>query len=294
VKVHLVDGTFELFRAYHGAPQAQTRDGREVGATRALLRSLWALLHEPDVTHVGVAFDHVIESFRNELFDGYKTSDGIDPPLWAQFGLAERAAHAIGAVMWSMVEFEADDALATAAARFAADPDVDEVCILSPDKDLAQCVSGRQVVCVDRIRRSRLDEPRVREKFGVEPRSIPDWLALVGDTADGIPGVPRWGAKSASAVLARYVHLDAIPDEASRWDVKVRGAEALATSLRERRPDALLYRTLATLRRDVPLAESRDDMIWRGVRVDELAALCEEIEDDSFLDRVGSEQRRTE
>jgi 5'-3' exonuclease len=286
VKVHLVDGTFELFRAFYGAPSAATSDGREVAATRTLLRALWTLLHEPVVSHVAVAFDHVIESFRNELYAGYKTSDGIDPALWAQFPLAERAARALGVVVWPMVEFEADDALATAAARFAHDPSVDEVAILSPDKDLAQCVVGQRVVCIDRIRRTRLDEPRVREKFGVSPRSIPDWLALVGDSADGIPGLPRWGEKSSSTILARYVHLDAIPDDASKWDVPLRGADALAASLRAYRKDALLYRTLATLRRDVPLPESLPDLCWRGVDPDELTAVCRDIEDPEFLSRA--------
>ncbi len=286
MKVHLVDGTFELFRAYYGAPSAQTSGGREVAATRTFLRAMWTLLHEPGVTHAAVSFDHVIESFRNDLFAGYKTSDGIDPELWAQFPLAERAAAALGMVSWPMVEFEADDALATAAARFAGDPAVDEVDILSPDKDLAQCVVGQRVVCIDRIRRSRLDEPRVVEKFGVGPGSIPDWLALVGDAADGIPGLPRWGGKSASAVLARYPHLEAIPDDAATWDVPVRGAAALAASLREHRADATLYRTLATLRRDAPLAESLADLTWSGVRAEELAALCGEIEDAPFLERA--------
>jgi 5'-3' exonuclease len=292
MKVHLVDGTFELFRAYYGAPSAQTTTGREVAATRTFLRAMWALLHEPHVTHVGVAFDHVIESFRNDLFAGYKTGAGIDPALWSQSALVERAAAALGMVVWPMVEFEADDALATAAARYGADPAVDEVAILSPDKDLAQCVVAQRIICVDRIRRTRLDEPRVVEKFGVGPESIPDWLALVGDTADGYPGLPRWGAKSASGVLARYLHLEAIPDDAGRWEVNVRGAAALAASLRERREEAQLYRTLATLRRDAPLPQSLADLAWPGIRVDELAALCRELEDQEFLDRALAERRR--
>ncbi len=293
MKVHLVDGTFELFRSFYGAPSARTSDGREVAATRTLLRSLWGLLHEPGVTHVAVAFDHVIESFRNDLFAGYKTSDGIDPALWAQFPLAERASAALGLTTWSMVEFEADDALATAAARFAADPEVAEIAILSPDKDLTQCVVGQRIVCVDRIRRNRIDEPRVKEKFGVGPASIPDFLALVGDTADGIPGLPRWGEKSAATVLAHYGHLEAIPDHAFQWKVSVRGAVALADSLREHRAEALLYRTLATLRRDVPLPETLADLAWRGVRGEELGELCREIEDTSFAERALAERRRT-
>ncbi|HEY7514451.1 MAG TPA: flap endonuclease, partial [Vicinamibacteria bacterium] len=197
MRVHLVDGTYELFRCYYGAPPARCPAGREVGAIHGLLRSLAALVSDDTVTHVGIAFDHVIESFRNDLFPGYKTGEGIEPDLWAQFPLAEEASRALGLVVWPMVEFEADDALATAAARFAADPRVDQVVICTPDKDLAQCVTGRRVVCLDRRRRLLMDEDGVVAKFGVPPSSIPDWLALVGDTSDGIPGVPRFGPKSA-------------------------------------------------------------------------------------------------
>jgi 5'-3' exonuclease len=286
MNVHLVDGTFELFRAFFGSPSARTAAGVEVGATRGFLRSMWALLHEPGVTHVAVAFDTVIESFRNQLFAGYKTGEGIEPALWSQAPLVERAARALGMVTWSMIEFEADDAIATAAARFAADPAVDQVLILSPDKDFAQCVTGQRVVGIDRIRKTRMDEARVVEKFGVPPASIPDWLALVGDTADGIPGLQRWGARSASTILARWQHLEAIPDEERFWDVPLRGAAALAQVLASHRQEALLYRTLATLRRDVPLPEGLGELAWRGVRPDELAALCGELEDPSFLERV--------
>jgi 5'-3' exonuclease len=282
VRVHLVDGTYELFRAFYGAPASRAPDGREVGATRALLRSLLSLLKQDDVTHVGVAFDHVIESFRNDLYAGYKTSEGIAKDLWAQFALAERATAALGLSVWSMVEFEADDALASAAARFAADPVVEQVVIASPDKDLAQCVRGTRVVCADRLRRTTLDEAGVVAKFGVLPASIPDWLALVGDSADGYPGLARWGAKSASAVLARWQHLEHIPDQASEWGVSVRGAESLAQSLRAGRKEAELYRTLAILRTDVPLSESLNDLHWRGPRRDDLASLCQEIGDEGF------------
>ena len=282
MRIHLVDGTYELFRSFFGAPSAQAPDGREVGATRGILRSLAGLVRNEGATHVGVAFDHVIESFRNDLYDGYKTGIGLEPALLGQFERAERAAHALGMVVWSMVEFEADDALATAAARFEGDPTVEQVVIASPDKDLTQCVRGTRVVCADRMRKKALDEAGVIAKFGVPPASIPDWLALVGDSADGYPGLPRWGAKSASAVLARWQHIDRIPDLARDWDVPVRGAEALALSLREGREQARLYHTLATLRTDVPLAETLDDMTWRGPRRDELAKLCEEIGDASF------------
>jgi 5'-3' exonuclease len=286
VRVHLVDGTFELFRAFHGAPPAAV-EGREVGATRGILRSLHALLREPEVTHVAIAFDTVIESFRNELYAGYKTSEGIPPELWSQFPLAERAAEALGIVTWRMVEFEADDALATFAARAAADPTVEQVVICSPDKDLTQCVRGTRVVCLDRMRRRVMDEAAVVAKFGIPPSSIPDWLALVGDSSDGFPGLPRWGAKSATAVLAAYRSIDAIPERAAQWTVPVRGAEALAESLRTHRIDAALYRTLARLREDVPLAESLDDLRWRGARRS-LVDVCREIDDMDFVSRIES------
>jgi 5'-3' exonuclease len=286
MRVHLVDGTYELFRAHFGAPAASAPDGNEVGATRGLLRSLLALLREDGVTHVACAFDHVIESFRNRLFAGYKTGEGVPKELMAQFPLAERASQALGLVTWPMVEFEADDALATAAARFADAPGVEEVLVCTPDKDLAQCVRGERVVCFDRLRRRRLDEVGVVGKFGVPPASIPDWLALVGDDADGIPGLERWGAKSASAVLAWYRHLEGIPDDERSWEVAVRGAPALARSLREGRVQAGLYRRLATLRTDVPLTEGFEDLRWRGARGKALEALCRELGETDLLARV--------
>jgi 5'-3' exonuclease len=285
-RVHLVDGTYELFRAYFGAPKALSRSGVEVGATRGILRSLFALLNEPGVTHVACAFDHVIESFRNDLFDGYKTSQGVPDDLMSQFSLAERATHALGIVVWPMVEFEADDAIAAAADRWRETPDIEQIVLCTPDKDMAQCVRGSQVVCLDRLRRRVLDEAGVVEKFGVPPASIPDWLALVGDSADGYPGVPRWGTKSAAAVLAVYGHLEAIPDRESEWRVTVRGAAALAASLREHRDEAYLYRLLATLRSDVPIAEELDDLRWQGARHQELVALCRDIDDEGFVERV--------
>jgi 5'-3' exonuclease len=286
MKVHLLDGTFELFRAYFGAPSMKAPDGREVGAARGLLRSLTAMLRSADVTHIACAFDHVIESFRNQLFAGYKTGDGVDAALMAQFPLAEACTRALGVVTWPMVEFEADDALATAAVRFAEDPSVTQVLLCSPDKDLAWCVRGARVVCLDRLRNKVLDEPGVVEKFGVEPASIPDWLALVGDAQDGIPGVPKWGAKSAAVVLARYKRIDSIPDDVREWDVTVRGAASLAESLKARRDDAKLYRTLATLRTDVPLKETLDDLRWRGADREALTKLCEELGERAVIDRV--------
>ncbi len=285
VKAHLVDGTYELYRAYYGAPKALVA-GQEVGATRGILRSLLSLVREDGVTHVGIAFDHVIESFRNELFSGYKTGEGVPEDLMSQFALAERASQALGVVTWPMVGFEADDALATAAARFAEAPGVDQVLICTPDKDLAQCVTGRRVVRLDRMRRLLLDEAGVVEKFGVPPRSIPDWLALVGDSADGIPGIPRWGEKAASTLLARFGRIEDIPDDPARWEVSVRGAAALASNLAARRDDAALYKKLATLRTDVPLAESFDDLEWKGAHRDVLIALCREIDDEEFVSRV--------
>ena len=286
MKVHLVDGTYELFRAYYGVPPAHDAAGRPVGAVRGILATLLSLLREPGVTHVACAFDHVIESFRNQLFAGYKTGEGIDPDLWTQFEPAERAASALGIVVWPMVEFETDDALATAAARFRDAPGVEQVVICSPDKDLSQCVVGSHVICRDRRQRTDRDEAGVVAKFGVPPASIPDWLALVGDTADGIPGIPGWGEKSAGAVLARYGRIEAIPDGPAGWDVAVRGRDRLAESLRERREDAALYRQLATLRTDVPLAESLAELEWRGARRGELEALCREIRAEALLSRV--------
>jgi 5'-3' exonuclease len=286
MKVHLVDGTYELFRAHYGAPPAVGADGAAAGATRGLLHTLLALLASPRVTHVACAFDHVIESFRNDLYDGYKTSEGVPPELLAQFPLAERLTHALGIVVWPMVAMEADDALATAAARWAEADGVEQVVICSPDKDLAQCVRGTRVVCLDRRQRKLMDEAGVREKFGVSPASLPDWLALVGDSADGYPGVPRWGAKSASTVLARYARLEGIPEYEREWDVAVRGAAALGASLRAHRTEAVLFRRLATLRIDAELPESLEDLRWCGARRDELEETCRLIGETEVAPRM--------
>ncbi|MCZ6805543.1 MAG: flap endonuclease [Deltaproteobacteria bacterium] len=288
MKVHLVDGTYELFRAWFGAPEATSPSGMEVGATRGFLRSMAALLRDPEVTHAGCAFDHTVESFRNDLFDGYKTGEGLEPDLFAQFHLVERASQALGMVTWPMVEFEADDALATAASKLESAPGVDQVVICSPDKDLCQCVRGSRVVTLDRRRKIVLDERGVQEKFGVLPKSIPDYLALVGDTADGIPGIPRWGAKSTAAVLARFVHLENIPVDQDAWGIKVRGAATLAENLNAMPDEARLYRELATLRLDVPIEESIDDMKWRGPDRPALEALCVELGETQLLDRLES------
>jgi 5'-3' exonuclease len=286
-KPYLIDGTFELFRCYFGAPQATAPDGREVGAVRGIARSLLGLLRAESVKYAGVAFDTVIESFRNQLFAGYKTGEGLPADLVAQFPLAERAAEALGFVVWPMIEFEADDALASAAALADADPRVEQIVIVSPDKDFAQCVRGTRVVCLDRQRSRRLDEEGVVSKFGIGPASIPDYLALVGDTADGIPGLPGWGARSTAAVLARYVHLEDIPADARTWDVSVRGARNLAATLAAARPAALLYRELATLRTDAPLGiDSVEDLAWRGARRELLEPLCAELGEQELLGQV--------
>jgi 5'-3' exonuclease len=286
VKIHLVDATFELFRAYYSRPAETGPDGRPVNAIRGLIESMLSLLREPDVTHVAAATDHVIESWRNDLYSGYKSSVGIDPLLLAQFDDAERALRALGIVTWPMVEDEADDALAAAVARFATDPAVEQVVLCSVDKDLGQCVDGARVVLRDRIRGITYDEAGIVAKFGVPPSSIPDYLALVGDASDGYPGLPGWGAKSTAAVLSRWQHLDAIPEAAGAWDVDVRGAARLAASLREHRSEALLYRRLATLNADAAITGSLPDLAWMGVPRDAFTALCAELGFERLPGRV--------
>jgi 5'-3' exonuclease len=287
VQVHLIDGTYELFRAWFGAPQAQA-NGREVGAVRSLVRSVSGLIARGVMTHVGVAYDHVIESFRNDLFDGYKTGEGVPEGLMAQFELAERATLALGVTTWPMIEFEADDAIATAAAALAADPRVDQVRITAVDKDMCQCVTGTRVVCWDRFKDVVLDEPAVLAKHGVPPPAIPDLLALVGDTADGIPGIPGWGKASAAKLLVAYGTIEAIPDDPARWSVAIRGADRLATSLREHRTELALYKTLATLRLDCPIAHAVDTLAWTGVNRPALDALCLELGVEPGSVKLGS------
>ena len=277
MKLHLIDGTYELFRAYFALPSMSAPDGREVAAVRGLIQTLLLLLRSDEVTHAGCAFDHVIRSFRNDLFDGYKTGDGVAKELLSQFDLAERATSALGFVVWPMVEFEADDAIATAAFRWWEAEDVDQVVICSPDKDLMQMARGQKIVSFDRRKEVITDEEGVVEKFGVGPESIPDYLALVGDAADGIPGIPRWGAKSTALVLGRYGHIELIPDNSSDWEVSPRGAAKMAANLSEQRDDALLYKQLAILRLDVPLSEKLTDLEWGGVKRNEYEALCEEL-----------------
>jgi 5'-3' exonuclease len=262
MKVHLIDGTYELFR-HHFSPMNR-RSSRPGGALRGLYYSLASLLEANDTTHVAVAFDHVIESFRNDLFDGYKTGAGVPEELSSQFHPAEDLCRAMGMVVWPLVEFEADDGLAAGAAKYAARPEVTQVLLCTPDKDLAQCVRGTRVVMLDRMRRKTIDERGVVAKFGVPPSAIADYLALVGDDADGIPGIPRWGAKSTGLVLTRYGSVADIPSDVADWDIKVRGASTLSGNLEAEREEAMLYRTLATLREDVPIQESLEDLEWRG------------------------------
>ena len=263
MEIYLVDGTYELFRHYYALPSARDADGREVAAARGVLASVMGMI-KGGATYVAVATDHVIESFRNGLWADYKTSEGIEPDLLAQFPLVEEILVAAGIVVWPMVEFEADDALAAAAAAAARDARVERVIICTPDKDLGQCVRGQRVVQLNRRTRVTLDGAGVVQKFGVLPESIPDYLALVGDTADGYPGLPGWGAKSSAAVLARFVHLESIPADHREWQVKVTGAASLAATLVRERERALLFRTLATLRTDIPLFQNVDQLRWSG------------------------------
>ena len=262
--VHLIDGTYELFRHYYALPSARDRDGREVAAVRGVLSSVLGMIRGEGATHVGVATDHVIESFRNRLWPQYKTGAGIEPDLLGQFQLLEDALAAMGVAVWPMVEYEADDALAAAAAAAASDPSVDRVVICTPDKDLAQCVRGTRVVQMNRRTRSIRDEAGVITRFGVAPASIPDYLALVGDAADGYPGLPGWGAKSAAAVLARYGQLESIPADWRAWHVNATRPAALADTLAREHDRVVLFRTLATLRTDIPLFDSVDELRWSG------------------------------
>jgi len=263
LEIHLIDGTYELFRHYYALPSARDRDGREVAAVRGVLASVLGMIRG-GATHVAVATDHVIESFRNQLWPGYKTGEGIEPDLLAQFNLLEEVLSAAGVVVWPMVEFEADDALAAAAAIADADARVERVVICTPDKDLAQCVRGTRVVQLNRRTRVTLDAAGVVQKFGVSPESIPDYLALVGDAADGYPGLPGWGAKSSAAVLAKYFHIESIPGDWREWRVNAANAGALARTLINERDRARLFRTLATLRTDIPLFDDVDELEWHG------------------------------
>jgi 5'-3' exonuclease len=263
LNVYLVDGTYELFRHYYAMPSARDAQGNEVAAVRGVLASVLGMIRE-GATYIGVATDHVIESFRNGLWPGYKTGEGVEPNLMAQFPLLEETLAAAGVTVWPMVEFEADDALASAAAAAARDPRVERVVICTPDKDLAQCVRGEHVVQLNRRTRVTLDAAGVQAKFGVPPESIPDYLALVGDSADGYPGLPGWGAKSTAAVLAKFLHIENIPADAGEWKVNATGANSLAATLQRERDLAMLFRTLATLRTDIPLFDNVEQLEWKG------------------------------
>ncbi|MFP5318785.1 MAG: 5'-3' exonuclease H3TH domain-containing protein [Acidimicrobiia bacterium] len=285
MKVHLVDGTYELFRHHYGVPAAQ-RDDTDFAATRGVLWSVLTLL-EDGATHVGVATDHVIESFRNDKWPGYKSSAGMPEVLLNQFALLEEALSAMGVVVFPMVELEADDALAAAARVAKDDPRVEQVFVMTPDKDLAQCVEGTRVVQVDRRQNITTDEAGVRAKYGVDPESIPDWLGLVGDSADGYPGLPGWGKVAASAVLARYRHLEDIPEFGFRWDVQVRGRDRLAATLVEQREQAYLFRDLATLRADAPVLDDVDRLRWTGP-TEALGDMARDIRAWRLVERVGA------
>ena len=285
MRLHLLDATYELFRAHFGRRDViPGPDGTDIRATLGILESTLALLREPGVTHLAASFDTVIESFRNDMFAGYKTSAGMDSELLGQFPLAERALEAIGVVVWRNIEFEADDALASAAICWV--EDVDQVVIATPDKDLAQVVVGDRIVTYNRREQKILDEDAVVEKFGVHPESIPDYLALVGDAADGIPGLPGWGAKSASTVLARYSRLEMIPVSVDDWEVRPRGAEKLAATLRERQEEVYLYRELTTLRLDVPLTDQLSELEWSGVPREAFIVFCDDMGFDADSIRV--------
>jgi 5'-3' exonuclease len=263
LEVHLIDGTYELFRHYYALPSARDAENREVAATRGVLGSVLGMM-KAGATHVAVATDHVIESFRNDLWPGYKTGEGIEPDLLSQFPLLEEVLSAAGVVVWPMVEFEADDALASGAAIAAQDKRVERVFICTPDKDLAQCVVDTRVVQLNRRTQTVLDEAAIIAKFGVSPATIPDYLALVGDSADGYPGLPGWGAKSSAAVLAKFLHIENIPPDVREWHVNVASAGALAAALSRERENALLFRQLATLRIDIPLFQDVDELRWKG------------------------------
>ena len=284
MEIFLIDGTYELFRYFFAVPSAKDAAGQEIGAVRGVLGSVLSMI-EAGATHLGVATDHVVESFRNDLYLGYKTSEGVAPELLSQFPILEEALQAMGVLVWPMVEFEADDALASAAAKAARDERVTRVVICTPDKDLGQSVVGSRVVQLDRRRDALRDEAGVLTKFGVKPQSIPDYLAVVGDSADGFPGIAGWGAKAAALVFSRYPHLEDIPKDGRDWDPSIRRATRLAESLFAAWDDALLFRTLATLRLDVPVFESIDDLLWKGPRP-EFEKMCKRLSAPELLRRA--------
>jgi len=287
--VHLIDGTYELFRHFFAVPASADINGQEVGAVRGVLTSVLSMI-ESGATHIGVATDHVVESFRNDLYPGYKTSEGVAPELLSQFPVLEEALAAMGVVVWPMVEFEADDALSSAAARAAQDDSVKHVFICTPDKDLSQCVVGTRVVQLDRRHNILRDEAGVEAKFGVKPQSIPDYLSVVGDSADGFPGVKGWGTKAAALTLSQYPHLEGIPKDWREWHPSIKRARVLSESLFGAWTDALLFRTLATLRLDVPVFDTVEDLRWGGPRPD-FEKCCRRIKSSNLLSRVRRQNR---
>ena len=286
MNIHLIDGTYELFRYFFAVPSSKTDSGQEIGAVRGVLGSVFSMI-DAGATHLGVATDHVVESFRNELFPDYKTSEGVAPELLSQFPILEEALQAMGVLVWPMIEFEADDALAAAAAKAAKDERVEQVLICTPDKDLAQSVVGTRVVQVDRRRNIVRDEAGIVEKFGVKPESIPDYLAVTGDSADGYPGIPGWGAKAASLALSQYGHLENVPKDWHKWHPSIKRARPLAEALFGAWDDALLFRKLATLRLDVPVFDSVDELLWKGPR-NEFEGVCEGLRAMDLYRRVSA------
>jgi 5'-3' exonuclease len=284
VNIYLIDGTYELFRHFFAVPSSKDASGQEIGAVRGVLFSVLSMI-EAGATHLGVATDHVVESFRNDLYPGYKTSEGVPPELLSQFPILEEALQAMGVVVWPMIEFEADDALASAADKSAAEPRVEKIFICTPDKDLSQCVVGTRVVQMDRRKNTVRDEAGVIEKFGVRPESIPDYLGVVGDSADGYPGIAGWGAKAAASVLSQYIHLENIPKEFQRWSPSIRRASTLAQSLFSAWDDALLFRHLATLRLDGPVFKSIDELQWQGPRL-EFQHFCQHMKSPTLYERA--------
>jgi 5'-3' exonuclease len=291
MNVYLIDGTYELFRHFYAVPSASDVNGQEIGAARGVLISVLSMI-EQGATHLGVATDHVVESFRNDLYPGYKTSEGVPQELLSQFPVLEEALEAMGVVVWPMVYYEADDALASAASKGAKDEAVNQVLICTPDKDLSQCVVGTRVVQLDRRRDIVRDEAGVVAKFGVNPQSIPDYLAVVGDSADGFPGVAGWGAKAAALVLSQYPHLEDIPKDWREWHPSIRRARLLSESLLNAWNDAVLFRTLATLRLDVPVFATTADLCWKGPRSN-FAEYCERMKSPELLRRVGAAKSGT-
>jgi len=277
LKIHLIDGTFDLFRVYYAMPSLTSPDGTEVGAVRGIVKTISKLLLEEEVTHVACAFDHVITSFRNDLYDGYKAGNGVPRELLNQFDLAEEIVSYLGVVVWPMIDFEADDAIGSAVEKWHNHPEVEQIVVCSADKDFNQLVRGNRVVIFDRIRGILRNEISVEERFGIPPSLMPDYLALVGDSADGIPGIPHWGSKSASKVLSYYGKLENIPREAAQWQIKVRGSKLLSKTLNQNIENAVLFKKLASLKLDVPLRESLEDLQWRGVKEKELRSFCDQM-----------------